>query len=79
VDREKRALRTQGLSFLTNDERQQLIRLLNRAGIKHRAVHTKEGDEIALLNINVSVSGVIPDIVKWLHGLGVDLIDWFQR
>lgn len=79
MDEENRNLRTQGLSDLTEKERQELIRLLKKARIKHRAVHTEFGDEIDLLNINVSVSGVIPEIMKWLHGLGVGLIDWLDR
>ncbi len=77
MDEENRSLRTQGLSFLTEKERKELIRLLNKTRTKYRTVHTKDGDEIVLLK--VSVSGVIPDIMKMLHGFGVDLIDWFQR
>lgn len=79
VDREDRTLRTQGLAVLTEAEHRQLIRYLKKAGIKYRSAHTKDGDEIVLLNINVSVSGVVPDLMRWLHGLGVDLVDWFQR
>jgi len=79
MDEENRSLRTQGLSDLTEKERQELIRLLKKAKIKHRAVHTEFGDEIDLLNINVSVSGVIPDIIKLIKGFGVELIDWIDR
>ena len=78
VDRRKQSLRTQGLSFLTEEEREEFFRLLDKERIKHRAVSTKEGDEIELLSINDSVSGVIPKIAKWLHGLGVALLDRFQ-
>lgn len=70
-------LKTQGLSVLTEEQLQEFIRLLNKTGTKYKAVHTKDGDEIVLLK--VSVTGVIPEVMKWLQGFGVDLIDWFQR
>jgi len=70
-------LRTQGLSVLTKKQLQEFIRFLNKTGTKYKAVRTKDGDEIVLLK--VSVTGVIPEVMKWLHGFGVDLIDYFQR
>lgn len=77
VDEDNRRLRTQGLAFLTEKEREELFRLLKKTRTRYRTVHTKDGDEIVLLK--VSVSGVIPAIMKTLHQAGVDLIDWFQQ
>jgi len=75
----KDSLRTQGVSVLTDEELRELSRLLNKVGITQRPVRTRDGNEIDLLNINLSISGAIPTIAKWLHEHGVGLIDWLDR
>ena len=72
----RRKPRTQGFSYLTTKEQEELISLLKKTDTKFGTVHTKEGDEIVLLKI--TASGVIPQIFKLLQQAGADLIDWFQ-
>ena len=69
--------RTQGFAHLTPEEQRQFIRLLNKSGTKYRTVHTKEGSEVVLLKI--TASGLLPEIVQFLHQFGVDLIDKFSE
>ena len=77
MDKEDFKFRTSGYGSMSAQEPKEFKRLLKKAGAKTRTVATKDGEEIILLK--VSVSGLLPEIFTFLHGIGMDLIDKLQQ
>lgn len=65
--------KTQGFSTLESSEQQDIFRLLRSTGTKFR--FSRDHSEIVLLKI--SVTGLIPRLVKQLAIGGAELIDFF--